>query len=509
MVLGIASRHSRAVFRPLVPQSPLARWVAGVERWVKGALFGCRMCGHCLLLETGFICPMSCPDGLRNGPCLDSPPEHCFSGPAEGCAWARIYRRAEQRGDLDRLLEVVAPLDSRRVGCETILTAYRIWRSRAQGPRLRDLIADRARFHAEWEAFRYELRQPSWWRGDGRYHPPAYTEPASPLEDALRSRRFVVIAGAAAPPEARLDRIAQVAKCLRGNVHAVGFLSRPPEVPCMSALACAISSLQLGLEPLLHLQVYHRDRYAIEAEAIGAATVGVRNILCLFNKSEWAGSGPTPRPGLNDLDPVQALWMLRRLRDEGVNIDGEPVGCRPKYFLGAVVSPYALAPRYEALAVEKKINAGAQFLLTLPVFDLSRFTAWLDALDRRNLLGKTYLIVTVMVLRDAQQARFLSKELPGCAIPDIMLAHMEDALDPREEGIQIALDLISRLRRIGKVQGLHLLAPYQEEAIPRLVQESGLDLHIGSTKAFSNNGCGLFHRGHLDSINVLPFEGIS
>ncbi len=506
---GLTSRHPRTAFRPLVPQPPLARWITGIERRVKGALFGCRMCGHCLLLETGFICPMSCPDGLRNGPCLDSPPERCFSDPAESCAWSRIYRRAEQRGDLDRLLEVVAPLDGQRVGCETILTAYRLWRGRARGPRLWDLIADRARFHAEWEAFRYELRQPSWWRGDGRYHPPAYTEPVSRLEDALRSRQFVVVAGAAAPPEARPDRIAQMARCLRGSVHAVGFLSRPPDVPCMSVLACAISSLQHSLEPVLQLQIYHRDRYAIEAEAVGAATVGVRNLLCLFDKGEQAGSGPAPRPGLNDLDPVQALWMLRRLRDEGVNVDGEPVERRPRYFLGAVASPYALAPRYEALVVEKKINAGAQFLQTLPVFDLSRFTTWLDALDRRNLLGKAYLIATVVLLRDAQQARFLAKELPGFAIPDAMLARIEDALDPCEEGIQIALELIAGLKRIGGIHGLHLLAPHQEEAIPRLVKESGLGHRVGGVTAFSDNGRGRSHQSRMNDVNLPSFGSVS
>lgn len=509
MVLGLASQHARAAFRPLVPQPPLARWVAGIERWVKGVLFGCRMCGHCLLLETGFICPMSCPDGLRNGPCLDSPPEHCFSDPAESCTWYRIYRRAEQRGDLDRLLEVVAPLDSRRVGCETILTAYQLWRSRAQRPRLRDLLTDRARFYADWEAFRYELRQPSWWCGDGRYHPPAYAEPGSHLEEMLRSQQFVVVAGAAAPSEAKPDRIAQIADRLRRHIHAISFLSRPPDVPCMSMLACAIASLQRGLEPVLQLQIYHRDRYAIEAEAVGAATAGVRNLLCRLDKGEWMSSRPAPRPGLNDLDPIQALWMLRRLRDEGVNVDGRPIERRPRYFLGAVVSPYALAPRYEALIVEKKVNAGAQFLQTLPVFDLSRFTAWLDALDQRHLLGKAYLIATVMLLKDAQQARLLAKELPSLAIPDAMLARMEDTLDPQEEGIQIALDLIAGLKRISGIHGLYLLAPHQEEVIPRLVKESGLGYHLGSTKAFSSDGSSQLHQGHLNDLNTLPFGSVS
>ncbi len=501
---GRTSRRRRPAFYPSVRQRPLARLVTSIERRVKGMVFGCRMCGNCLLFETAFICPMTCPRGLRNGPCRGSSPNRCFVDPACDCAWLHIYQQAEQRGSLERLLEINAPLDNRRVGCETLLSAYELWRRRNQGPHLRDLVTNRARFNSDWEAFRYELRQPAWWRGDSQYHPPAYTEPVSRLETVLRSGRFAVSAEVAPPMEPTGDRIAQVARCLKGCVDTANFTDNPLGVPRMSGLACALHSLQNSMEPVLQLQTRHRNRYDFESEAMGAAVVGVRNILCLSDDIGRLGPGPSPLPEINDLDAVQALWMLRRLRDEGVNVDGEPVEHRPQYFLGAAASPYAALPRYEAIVTEKKINAGAQFLQTLPVFDLSRFAEWLEALDKRGLLGKAYLMPTVAPLKSPRHARFMANEVPGVYIPPAIMARMEEAADPQEEGLQITLNLIAGLKEIGGIHGLHILAPGQEEVVPRLVRETSLRDFVPGARALSGDGKDKPHVGRTVNFNSPP-----
>ena len=509
---GSRSWRSGPAFYPSVRQPLWERLVTGVERRVKGVLFGCRMCGNCLLLETAFVCPMTCPRGLRNGPCRGSTPHSCFVDPACRCVWFQICQRAEQRGSLDRLLEVNAPLDNRRVGCETLLSAFRLWRDRRQGPRLRDLIANRARFRSEWEAFRYQLRQPSWWQGDSQYHPPAYSEPASRLEQVLRSGRFAISVEVAPPMEPTGERIAQVAGRLKGYVDTANFTDNPLGVPRMSGLACALHSLEHDMEPVLQLQTRHRTRHDFESEAVGAAVVGVRNILCLSDDIGRLGLGPAPRPEINDLDTVQALWMLRRLRDEGVNVDGEPVEHRPRYFLGAAASPYAALPRYEALVTEKKVNAGAQFLQTLPIFDLDRFADWLEALDRRRLLEKVYLIATVALLKSPRHTRFLANQVPGVFIPPSVMARMEEAADPQEEGVRIALDLIAGLKRLGGIHGLHILAPGQEEVVPRLVQETGLKDFVPRARPFSGDGRSKFSSRpaiHLDSSHFVDWSAFN
>jgi methylenetetrahydrofolate reductase (NADPH) len=163
------------------------------------------------------------------------------------------------------------------------------------------------------------------------------------------------------------------------------------------------------------------------------------------------------------------------LRDEGVNAAGERVEYRPQYFLGAVASPYAALPRYEAIITEKKINAGAQFLQTLPVFDLVRFNDWLDALDQRHLLPKVYLLPSVAILKSPRHARFMANDVPGVYIPPAIMARMENAVDPVQEGIQIALDLINQLKQTEGIHGVHLLAPNLEELVPRLIIETALN----------------------------------
>jgi methylenetetrahydrofolate reductase (NADPH) len=423
----------------------------------------------------------------------------------------RICRRAEREGTLDKLLEVNPPLDPRRLGDETLLTAFQYWRKRDQKPQLRDLLTSRTRLAPEWESVWYALRQPDWWQGDSRYHSPAYHEPVSQMEARLQRDRFVISAEVAPPMEPSGQRIEQTVNCLRGYVDTANFTDNPLGVPRMSGLACALHSLQHNLEPVLQLQTRHRSRYQVASEAMGAAAAGVRNILCMIDDIGRLGPGPAPRPELNDLDAVQALWMLRRLRDEGIDIDGNPVEHRPHYFLGAMASPHAATPRYEAIVTEKKVNAGAQFLQTLPIFEMPRFLKWLEALDRRNVLGKVYLMPAVALLKSTRHTRFMANDVPGVYIPPHIMARMEEATDAREEGIQIALELISQIKGLNGVRGLHILAPHQEELVPRLVKESGLQSFTtrARTFRFSANGKDKAHTGGQLSQNSAHFTDSS
>lgn len=485
------SQRYHPPFYPVQRELWPMRVFTALMRTIKGFLFGCRMCGNCILPETAFICPMTCPRSLRNGPCRGSTPGRCFVDPTCSCVWFHICQQAEQRGRLENLLEVNAPLSSDRLGCESLLSDYQLWRKRGRGPHLRDLITSRAKFNADLEAFRYKLRQPNWWQGDSQYHPPAYIEPVSKLEEMLRKGQFAISAEVDPPMEPTGERIAQVANCLKGCVTTANFTDNPMGVPRMSGLACALYSLENNLEPVLQLQTRHRSRYDIEAEAVGAAAVGVYNILCLSDDIGRLGPGPRPRPQFNDLDAVQAIWMLRRLRDEGINVDGETIQDRPRYFLGAIASPFAALPRYEAIVTEKKINAGAQFLQTLPVFDLARFDEWLEALDKRSLLGKVYLMATVAYLKSPRHAHFMANEVPGVYVPPAIMARMENAVNPREEGIEIALDLLTQIKRKPDIHGLHILAPGEEEVVvPRLVKGLNFRTAVTGTATFpsSNNG---------------------
>ena len=447
------------------------------ERWIKGTLFGCRMCGNCILKQTAYICPMTCPKGLRNGLCGGATPDACEVDPSRPCTWYQIYEKARKEGREDLLLEINAPLDGARVGRETWLEILRLRRSRGQGPRLTDALFNRRRFREERDALFLAARQPVWWQGDAQYHPPGYEEPASLLEQELRAGGFVVTGEIAPPLGASPDVIKQKAEMIRGSVVAANFTDNASASARMSSLASSRICLEAGLEPVMQLQARDRSRVVLESDAIGAAGLGISNILCLSGDHQSFGPGPVAKPDQFDMDAIQLLWMLRRMRDDGTYLDGRKIKEPPRFFLGAAASPFGALPEFEAIRAEKKINAGAQFIQTQPVFDHDRFLHWLEALDKRDLLGKVHILAGLIPLKSARAAEFMANDVPGVVIPDHMVKRMTGAEGKeaqQETGFQIAVEILEKLKETPGISGTHIMAVHWESIIPRLVEETGL-----------------------------------
>jgi hypothetical protein len=139
-------RRYQFPYLPYTRDSVPIRAFTAFERWAKSVGFSCRMCGNCILQETAFICPMTCPKGLRNGPCGGSTPEHCYVDETRPCTWYKIYERSERMGRTPRLLEVNAPLDGRKAGHETWLDLVRIYRDKHHHINFFDYLANRKRF---------------------------------------------------------------------------------------------------------------------------------------------------------------------------------------------------------------------------------------------------------------------------------------------------------------------------------------------------------------------------
>jgi methylenetetrahydrofolate reductase (NADPH) len=470
----LSPRRYQPPFYPYTRDSLPVRAFTAFEFAIKDVLFGCRMCGNCILQETALICPMTCPKGLRNGPCGGSTPEHCYVDTTRPCTWYEIYRRAEAWGRTDILLEVQAPLDGRKVGHETWLDLVRVYRDHKHHIHPVEWFTDRAHFMKTWNDFFYDVRQPDWWKGDASYHAPARPEPVSALDRHLRSGRFTVTAEIAPPLSVNTEPMLKKAHLLHDWVIASNFTDNASASPRMSSLASAVKCLEAGLEPVLQLQARDRTRYAIEAEALGAAALGVRNVLCLTGDHLRLGPGPTPKPDQNDMDALHVLWMLRRMRDDGIYLDGREIKTPPQFFLGAASSPYAALPRYEAIRVEKKVNAGAQFIQTQPVFDYGRFVEWLEAVDRRDVLDKVHIMPGIIPLKSARAAHLMADDVPGVVIPPEILRRMDNASDEKEEGVAIALEIIEKLRSTPGIHGMHIMAVHWEEIVPRLIQEAGL-----------------------------------
>lgn len=466
------SRRFRAPFWPVRhPSSRCEGVFITLERIVKGGLFACSMCGNCILHETAFICPLRCPKGLRNGPCGSGSMAHCCVDPDRPCVWYLIYGRAEQLGRLDRLLEVQAPLDWNQVGHDTWRPLIRLaWQRGLLSPRA---FTDRAEWSRQVEQLFHDLHQPDWWQGDDTYHPPRPSQPASRLQAALQGGKFVVTAEIAPPLSASGEKVRQKAACLRPYITAGNITDNPMATTRMSSLACSLLLSQQGVEPVLQVTARDHNRLSLQSKVLGAAALGVLNVLCLTGDAPQAGPGP---PGALpfDLDGVQILWILRRMRDEGICLDGRSLKEPPQLFLGTTGVPSAPDLEIEARRLHKKINAGAQFVQTQLVYDPEACAAWLEALDKRDLLSKVHILVGLGPMRSVWAARYLAERVPGVHVPAAMLRRIEQASDPGEEGIQITLELIERLKGMPAVSGVHLMAMGWESVIPRLVKEAGL-----------------------------------
>ncbi|GAB4573798.1 MAG: hypothetical protein Kow0077_17260 [Anaerolineae bacterium] len=452
------------------------RVLAQVERWVKGPLFGCRMCGNCLLQETAFICPMECPKGIRNGPCGGSTREHCYVDETRPCIWYKIYDRAFAMGREDKLLEVLPPLDWDKVGTETWGDVVAQVRKVGTGQVVRGLVnRDPAVRASTWDSVFRPVRQPDWWQGDDQYHPPAYTEPVSELERRLKAGEFVVTAEVAPPMSTATGKLCRNVEMVHPYVAAVNFTDNPSATARMSSLACSMMALQHGAEPVLQIAARDRTRMGLQSEVIGASALGVRNVLCLSGDHARMGPGPVGRSDIVDIDSVQMLWILRRMRDEGTYLDGRPIKYPPKLFLGAAAAPFASEPRFQAIREHKKINAGAQFFQTNLVFDADGLETWLDALAQRNVLDKVYILIGITPIKSLRMAQYMHHEVPGVHIPDRVMKRLEAAGDgAAEEGVQITLELIEAIRDKEGVNGIHLMAVGWEEIVPRIVREAGL-----------------------------------
>jgi methylenetetrahydrofolate reductase (NADPH) len=469
----------QAPFKPYknAGEALVTRALGRLERMIKGPLFGCRMCGTCILGQTAYICPMTCPKGLRNGLCGGATPEACEVDPSRPCTWYLIYDRAKKLGTTDRLLEINAPLDGERVGRGSWIALFRAWRSRRKGPRVRDVLVNRQRFNREKEALLLHVRQPSWWGGDDAYHGAAYERSASALEESLRGIAFVVTAEITPPRGAAPHAVREKVALLKGSVVAANFTDNASASPRMSSLACSRIALDSGVEPVMQLQARDRSRVVLESEAMGAAGLGIPNLLCLSGDHQSLGPSPVAKPDQFDMDSIQLLWMLRRLRDDGLCLDGKVVDHRPQFFLGAAASPFGAPSEYEAIRTEKKINAGAQFIQTQPVFDYPRFLGWLEALDRRSLLEKVHILAGLTPLKSARAASFMSRQVPGVVIPEATMRRMTEASGEEaqaEEGVRIAREILAHLKATPGIRGVHIMAVHWESIIPRLVKEADL-----------------------------------
>jgi methylenetetrahydrofolate reductase (NADPH) len=471
------ARRWQPAFYPFKKESFGRRVLATTELIIKGPLFGCRMCGNCLLQETAFICPMECPKGMRNGPCGGiTPDKKCYVDETRKCIWYTIYKKALKKGREDFLLEVLPPLDWEKVGTETWGEVVRQIRKVGTGKFISGIFSnDKIKKNEAWNSVFRTIRQPDWWRGDAKYHPAKSGEPASGLEKRFRDGEFVIATEVSPPLSSGTDKLINDIKSVKPYVNAINFTDSSSARPKMSSVACSNVAVSNNAEPILQITARDTTRSGLQSAGIGLNAMGIKNILCITGDN--AIVGPSPAGSLNfvDLDSVQMLWILRRMRDEGIYLDGRKIKEPPKLFLGAATSPFASDPVLQAIKDHKKVNAGAQFFQTNLIFEPERLDLWLEQMDKRNILGNVYILIGIAPLKSFKIAQYLHRKVPGVSLPDKIMKRMEKAGESApEEGVQIALEMIEGIKHKKGINGIHIMTLGWESIVRRIVSESGL-----------------------------------
>jgi methylenetetrahydrofolate reductase (NADPH) len=288
------------------------------------------------------------------------------------------------------------------------------------------------------------------------------------LQERLRQGRFVMTAELVPPLSSDAQELLRKAAALKGIADAVNVTDGAGARAHMSALAASSLLLQTGVEPILQMTCRDKNRLALQSEMMGAAALGIRNLLLLSGDDPKAGDQPDTKP-VFDVDSKTLIETARRLRDEGTLPTGRKVTGHADFFIGAADMPVDPPEGWQPNALLAKVQAGAQFAQTQFCMDAAIVRRYVGALEKAGVTSKLALLIGVNPLRSAKSARWMKNHLYGTIIPDSFIARLEKAADPAREGLRICVELIEELSTIRGVAGVHIMAPGNDGAIPEAI----------------------------------------
>jgi 5,10-methylenetetrahydrofolate reductase len=293
------------------------------------------------------------------------------------------------------------------------------------------------------------------------------------LERVLRAGEFAVTAELSPPDSADPQEVHRRASIFDGWVDAINATDGSGANCHMSSVGVCALLTRVGYAPVMQISCRDRNRIAIQGDVLGAAAMGVANVLCLTGDGVQCGDHPEAKP-VFDLDSIALIEAIKIMRDERRFLSGRPLGHPPELFIGAAENPFAPPLEFRPLRLAKKIAAGAEFVQTQYCYDLPLLQGFMTRVRDLGLDEQCFILVGVGPLASARAARWIREHVPGVHIPDAVVARLEQAPKQREEGKRICIELIERIREIPGVSGIHLMAYRQEEAVAEIIERSGV-----------------------------------
>ncbi len=296
----------------------------------------------------------------------------------------------------------------------------------------------------------------------------------SNLQTVLEAGNFAVTAEAGPPRGAKPEVIRQKAKILKGSVDACNVTDNQTSVVRMCSMAACKILCEEGIDAVMQMVCRDRNRIAAQSDMLGAAALGISNLLCLSGDHQVFGDDPQAK-NVFDLDSIQLIKVARQMC-EGKFPGGKDVDGSPGLFIGAAANPFADPFKIRVPRLAKKVAAGAQFIQTQCIFNVEKFTEWMNGVRDRGLHEKTYILGGITPIKSLPMAKYMATKVAGMDVPDAVIERIKgvEKKKQKQEGIKIAVETIEQLKEIEGVKGVHIMAIEWEEAVPEIVKAAKL-----------------------------------
>jgi methylenetetrahydrofolate reductase (NADPH) len=297
----------------------------------------------------------------------------------------------------------------------------------------------------------------------------------SQLEKILAAGHLAVTSEVGPPRGANVEKVKEKAEMMRGIVDGVNVTDNQTAVVRLSSWAACIILKQMGLNPVLQMVTRDKNRLAMQADLLGVWAHGVDTMLCLSGDHPRFGDHPTAA-NVYDLDSIQLIQTVRKMRDEGKFQGGDDIINPPKMFIGAAANPFADPFELRVARLAKKVKAGVDFIQTQCIYNVEKFEKWMEGVRDRGLHEKVYIMAGITPMKSAGMAKYMKNKVPGMDVPDDVVQRMAGVPKEKqvEEGMKMCQETMERLKECKGVAGFHIMAIEWEQKVPEIVERAGL-----------------------------------
>lgn len=297
----------------------------------------------------------------------------------------------------------------------------------------------------------------------------------SRLERILKAGHFAFTGEVGPPRGADVEALKKKISFLKGTVDMANVTDNQTAMVRMSSWAASLICLAEGLEPNFQMVCRDRNRIAMQADILGAYAHGIRNMLCLSGDHQQFGDHPQTK-GVFDIDSMQLIGMVKKMRDEGKFLGGADIDVSPKLFIGAAANPFAEPFEWRVHRLAKKVNAGADFIQTQCVYNMAKIREWIRQANEMGLTEKVAILAGVTPMKSVGMAKYMKNKVPGMDVPDEIIKRLQgvDKKKVADEGIKIACEQIAEFKEMKGVSGVHLMAIEWEHRVPEIAERAGM-----------------------------------